>query len=44
MTIAQDSLIVGEYSGGEGWVRVTDGALYSRMDLFVGGASASARP
>jgi hypothetical protein len=40
--LVQDSLFVGEESGGQGEFVLNSGALHSVMDVFVGGATASA--
>ena len=39
--LVQDSLFVGEDSGGQGEFVLNSGALHSVMDVFVGGATAS---
>lgn len=41
LAIDQDSLIVGESTGGEGTVVLDEGAIYSRMDVFIGAATGS---
>lgn len=41
LLIRQDSLVVGERTGGEGTFILNDGVLQSVMDVFVGGATAS---
>ena len=41
LLVRQDSLIIGEESGGEGTFILNDGMLQSVMDVFVGGATAS---
>jgi pectate lyase len=39
LVLMQDSLRVGEYTGGEGEFVLKDGAMHGFMDVFVGGAS-----
>jgi pectate lyase len=41
LLIRQDSLIVGEFSGGVAQFVLNDGSVESAMDIFVGGATAS---
>lgn len=41
LVIRQDSLIIGERTGGEGTVVLNDGSIYSMMDIFVGAATGS---
>jgi hypothetical protein len=41
VVLVQDSLFVGEDSGGQGEFVLNSGALHSIMDVFVGGATAS---
>jgi len=41
LLVRQDSLIVGEYSGGVAQFVLNDGSVESAMDVFVGGATAS---
>ena len=41
LLIRQDSLIVGEYTNGEGTVILNDGTMQSVMDIFVGAATGS---
>jgi len=43
LDLAQDSLIVGEDSGGRGEFLLNSGSLQSVMDVFIGGATASSR-
>jgi hypothetical protein len=43
LLVRQDSLIVGEYTGGEAAFILNSGTLESVMDVFVGGASGSTR-
>jgi hypothetical protein len=40
LILMQDSLRVGEYSGGQGELVLKDGAMHCVMDVFVGAASA----
>ncbi len=42
LLIRQDSLIIGEYSGGFAQFVLNDGSVESAMDIFVGGATGSA--
>lgn len=42
LLVRQDSLVIGEYSGGEARLVVNDGGVESAMDIFVGGATGSA--
>jgi hypothetical protein len=39
LLIRQDSLRIGEYTGGEGTFILNDGAMHSVMDVFVGGVT-----
>lgn len=41
LLVRQDSLIVGEYSGGIAQFVLNDGSVESAMDIFVGGATGS---
>src|SRR5882757_3638980 len=43
LLIRQDSLIVGEYTGGNAEFTLNSGVLESVMDIFVGGATASTK-
>jgi hypothetical protein len=42
LTLRQDSLRIGEYTGGEGSLLLKDGALDCAMDVFVGAATGTA--
>lgn len=41
LLVRQDSLIIGESTGGEGTFTLNDGAMHCVMDVFVGGATGS---
>lgn len=41
LLVRQDSLVVGEYSGGEATFVLNEGSVESAMDIFIGGATAS---
>ena len=41
LLVRQDSLIVGEYTGGEAQFILNDGSVEDAMDIFVGGATGS---
>jgi len=43
LDLAQDSLIIGEDSGGQGEFLLNSGSLQTVMDVFIGGATASTR-
>jgi hypothetical protein len=43
LILLQDSLRIGEYSGGQATLVLRNGALHSAMDVFVGGATATTR-